>query len=331
MFSMTHENYMRRALELAQLGAGRVSPNPLVGSVIVKDDTIIGEGWHQKAGQPHAEVNAIRSVKNSSDLLAARIYVNLEPCAHFGKTPPCSDLIIEKQIPEVFIGCVDPFSEVAGKGIEKLKKAGIKVTVGVLEKESLFINRRFFTFHTKSRPYIILKWAESIDGYMDAERASGETGSIAISGPAAKRITHRWRSEEDAILIGANTLRTDNPGLDVREVDGTSPIPIIISKSGKLPSESRLLNNPKTLIYTGYDLTWNQVFEDLYEKGIQSVLVEGGQKTHQSLLDQGWADEVRIWMADKIINKGLKAPVIDRSGFQSQSVGEDLLLIKKIG
>ncbi len=331
MLPMTHENYMRRALQLAHLGAGRVSPNPLVGSVIVKGDTIIGEGWHQKAGQPHAEVNAIRSVKNPKDLINSRIYVNLEPCAHFGKTPPCSDLIIEMKIPEVIIGCVDPYSEVAGKGIEKLKKAGIKVTVGILEKESLHINRRFFTFHTKKRPYIILKWAESIDGYMDIDRSSGEKGSVAISGPAAKRVTHRWRSEEDAILIGANTLRTDNPSLNVREVEGKSPIPIVVSHSGELPSDSQILKNPNTLVYRGLDLNWKSVFDDLYQRDIQSVLVEGGRKIHQSLLDEGWVDEVRVWTADKILQNGLKAPQVDRKGFTSTSVGKDLLLIKNIG
>lgn len=322
---------MRRALQLAQLGAGRVSPNPLVGSVIVKGDTIIGEGWHQKAGQPHAEVNAIRSVKNPKDLINSRIYVNLEPCAHFGKTPPCSDLIIEMKIPEVIIGCVDPYSEVAGKGIEKLKKAGVNVTVGVLEKEALHINRRFFTYHTQKRPYIILKWAESIDGFMDIDRSSGEKGSVAISGPAAKRVTHRWRSEEDAILIGAKTLRTDNPSLNVREVSGQSPIPIVVSKSGNLPVDSHLVKNPKAIIYSDQELNWKSVFDDLYQRGIQSVLVEGGRKIHQSLLDEGWVDEVRIWTSDKILNSGLSAPKIDRNGFSSTCVGKDLLLIKKVG
>lgn len=335
----TTEQYMRRALELAYLGKGRVSPNPLVGCVIVKDGVIIGEGWHQKAGEPHAEVNAVNSVQNPEDLKSAKMFVTLEPCAHHGRTPPCSDLIIKMGIPEVYIGCVDPFAQVAGKGIQKLKNAGVNTHVGILEKECLHINRRFFTFHEKKRPYILLKWAESVDGFMDIERPNGETGSHPISHPAASRLTHTWRAEEDAILIGAKTLRTDNPSLTTRKVDGSSPIPIVVTRSGDIDPSSALLQNPKTLVFTKntseesdnpncteiHFSDWEDLYSKLYERDIQSVLVEGGKEILQNHIDAGMYDEIRIWTSPNLLEKGLPSPTTPPLEYSQSAMGPDIL------
>ena len=229
--------YMDRCLSLACLGAGDVAPNPMVGCVIVYEDKIIGEGFHQQFGAPHAEVNAIRAVKDKNLLKDSTLYVSLEPCAHFGKTPPCSDLIIEHQIPHVVVGCVDPFAEVAGKGIEKMKKAGIKVDVGLLEAECLWLNRRFFTFHQKKRPYLILKWAQTMDGFLDIDRSKPSFGQPTwISNELSRRQVHRQRTEEAAILVGTNTAFKDNPSLTVREWDGQQPVRLVIDRKNRLPA-----------------------------------------------------------------------------------------------
>lgn len=234
----THEFYMKRCIELAKNGLGTTYPNPLVGSVIVHDGKIIGEGWHKKAGEPHAEVNAVNSVKDKSLLKEATIYVSLEPCSHFGKTPPCCDLIIANKIPNVVVGTVDPFAKVAGNGIKKLIESGKNVTIGILEDECNELNKRFFTFHQKKRPYIILKWAETTDGFI-APISKEEKSPVWITNPYSRQLVHKWRTEEQAILVGTNTVLDDNPKLDARDFSGNNPVRIVLDKSGKISKTIR--------------------------------------------------------------------------------------------
>ena len=231
------QQYMQRAIELAKLGLGRTYPNPLVGCVIVREGKIIGEGWHRKAGEAHAEVHAINSVRDRELLADACLYVNLEPCAHQGKTPPCCDLVIEHKIPKVVIANIDPHDKVAGRGIARLKEAGTEVIVGVCASEGEQLNRRFFTLHRKKRPYVVLKWAESRDGFMDAERQPSQRGSIAISGPESRSLSHLWRSQEESILVGRHTAEVDDPLLNTRAVHGRSPAVVLIDPQRRLKLE----------------------------------------------------------------------------------------------
>jgi len=320
------EKYMRRCLELAKLGIGEVAPNPMVGSLIVYDGKIIGEGYHQKCGEAHAEVNAINSVKNPELLEKATLYVNLEPCAHHGKTPPCSDLIVRKKIPRVVIGCVDSFAKVAGKGIEKLKKGGCEVMLGVLEKESRWLNRRFFTFHEKKRPYIILKWAETKDGFIDKKRNSEETVEQNwITNQISKKLVHKWRTEEAAFMVGRETVKKDNPQLTVRDWTGRNPVRIVLDQHLKLSTGLKIFDDQaKTLIfnakkeeiknnlhYLKIDYTKEvlpQVLQRLYELEIQSVVVEGGEKLLTSFIEADLWDEARIFIGNKYFKQGVKAP-----------------------
>lgn len=324
---MSHEFYMSRCLELAKLGLGKVAPNPMVGAVIVHQDKIIGEGYHMQYGQAHAEVNAINSVKDSSLLNESTIYVSLEPCAHYGKTPPCSDLIIEKQIPEVVVACIDTYSEVAGKGIEKLKKAGRKVELGILEKEALELNRRFFTFHNKKRPYVILKWAQSLDGFIDIERTGIDTGVFWITQPETKQLVHKWRSEEAGILVGKNTVLNDDPELTVREVEGNSPTRFIVDPQNELDLSVYKAGNNKAKTIHINELVGNnsvkQILDIIYSENIQSVIIEGGSKTIQSFLDSGYWDEARILTGVTNIESGQKAPELAINPIQSYYFGKD--------
>ncbi len=320
-----HEIYMKRCLQLAKNGLGTTYPNPLVGSVIVHNGKIIGEGWHKKAGEPHAEVNAINSVKNKQLLAESTIYVNLEPCSHFGKTPPCANLIIEHKIPKVVIGCIDSFSEVSGKGIEKLTNVGCKVTLNVLEKECLEINKRFFTFHNKKRPYIILKWAETPDGFIAPLHNESKT-SIAISNSYSRQLVHKYRTEEQAILVGTNTVLNDNPNLDARDWFGSNPTRIILDRTKKVPLDFNIKNkkNP-TIIFTEEEnclnsenciyefcifdtLLISNILHHLYEKNIQSVIIEGGTITLQQFIDSNLWDEARVFISDKKNLEGIKKP-----------------------
>ncbi len=319
------EFYMRRCIELAQLGAGHVAPNPMVGAVIVYRDRIIGEGYHRHYGEAHAEVNAVNSVKDKGLLPESTIYVSLEPCAHFGKTPPCADLIIEQRICRVVIGCRDSFEQVDGKGIQKLKAAGIEVIVGVLEQECRKLNKRFFTFHEKKRPYVILKWAQSPDGFIDKPRTGNTTGINWISSPETQSLVHQWRSHEPAILVGRKTIQNDNPSLTVREVTGKNPLRIIIDSQLQLPAESTIFKDGlKTLVFNRikHDIQGNVTFhklesidtqpilEALYQLNIQSVFVEGGSRTLQYfLVNQAW-DEARIIVGKNKFLDGVKAPVM---------------------
>ena len=319
-----HETYMHRCLELAIKGAGHVSPNPMVGAVLVHEGKIIGEGYHQQYGQSHAEVNCINAVKeeDKNKIPGSVLYVSLEPCTHFGKTPPCTDLIIAKKIPEVVVGCRDPFREVNGKGIEKLKAAGIQVVYGILERECQQLNRRFFIFHIQHRPYIILKWAETGDGKIAADG----TRRLFISNEQTNRLVHKWRSEEDAILIGTNTALLDDPELTTRNWPGPSPVRLVVDMDLSLPSSLKLFDGQqRTIVFNAIKheengrLNFYQVTEDvnlvhqianaLSQLKIQSVIIEGGARLLQSFIDEGMWDEARIIKNEELrINKGLAAP-----------------------
>lgn len=342
-----HEKYMRRCLELAALGAGFVSPNPMVGAVIVHQDRIIGEGYHQKYGQPHAEVNAINSVFaqyiDAEKLLQeAAIYVSLEPCAHFGKTPPCADLIIKHRIPKVAVGCRDPFTQVDGKGIEKLQNAGIEVIVNVLEADCVELNKRFFTRVLKQRPYIILKWAETADGFFAPEDGSKKW----ISDPLSKKMVHQWRSEEDAVLVGKNTAAADNPQLNNRyQPDAKQPKRVVLDRRLELNQNLHLFDQSvETLVFNevktalegnlkyisleDFDLFLPQyILFQLYLQDIQSVIIEGGAKTLQLFIDAGLWDEARVFISKNRWGKGTKAPEIIGEPVNNLICGEDALTV----
>ena len=336
---MKHELYMQRCIELAQNGAGNVSPNPMVGAIVVYDDKIIGEGYHQFYGEAHAEVNAIKAVKDKSLLSRATIYVSLEPCAHFGKTPPCSDLIIESKIPNAVIGCRDSFTEVDGKGIEKLRKAGVNVIFGVLEKDCLDLNKRFFTFHEKKRPYIILKWAQSQDGFMDKIRTDTCPTINWITHPNTKQLTHKWRSEEDAILIGKNTAIKDNPALTTRAVDGKNPVRIVIDRKLELSKDLNIFNQgAKTIILNELKNQENEsilyrkvfftsFFDDLWaicaENSITSLIVEGGAFTLNQFLENDLWDEIRVLTGKPFFSEGVKAPQLNIKPAEKFTFGKD--------
>ena len=313
---------MSRCLQLAELGAGYVAPNPMVGAVLVYEDKIIGEGYHQKYGEAHAEVNCINSVSEQHKNLVEKsaLYVSLEPCSHYGKTPPCADLISKNKIKKVIIGCKDIYKEVAGSGIQKLRNAGLEIAVGILEKECTQLNKRFFTFHQQFRPYIILKWAQS---------ANGKIGSvekrILISNDYSNRVAHRWRSEEAAILVGTRTALHDDPLLTTRLWNGKDPVRIAIDKNLILPQTLKLFNaDSKTIIYnlrqasTAENLVYiklekenfiDQILQSLFEMNIQSVMIEGGSNTLQSFIDAGLWDEARIITnKELIIENGIAAP-----------------------
>ncbi len=332
--------YMRRCIQLAQNGRCNAAPNPMVGAVIVCDGQIIGEGYHVRYGEPHAEVNAIRSVKTPSLLKRSTIYVSLEPCSHYGKTPPCADLIIEKQIPRIVIGCLDPFSEVAGRGIQKLKNAGREVIVGILEEECKQLIQRFVTFHTLHRPYITLKWAESTDGYLDIHREGG--CPVVLSSPLTSMLVHKKRAEHSAIMVGTRTALLDNPGLTVRHWYGRSPARVVIDRYSALPPGLQLFDGSvPTLVFTekpheavhnveyipiDYSQdTLQQMLHALYEHGLQSLLVEGGSMLLQSFIDAGLWDEAFVEVAPVLLHSGVKAPQInDKMPFDvSQAFGRN--------
>ncbi|WP_295769042.1 bifunctional diaminohydroxyphosphoribosylaminopyrimidine deaminase/5-amino-6-(5-phosphoribosylamino)uracil reductase RibD [uncultured Mucilaginibacter sp.] len=341
-----HEIYMQRCLELAALGIGKVSPNPIVGAVIVHDNRIIGEGYHQQYGKAHAEVNAINNVienfSNSSSLLSkSTIYVSLEPCAHYGKTPPCADLIIKHHIPNVVIGCRDPFAQVDGKGIEKLQQAGINVVMGVLEQQCIDLNQRFFTRVQKQRPYIILKWAQTSNGYF----APADGTQQWITGAESKKLVHKWRSEEDAILVGKNTARTDNPQLNTRLWPGKSPKRVVIDRNLELNKELFLFDNTvETIVFNAIKTEFDNkvkyiALEDfdrfvpqyimfqLYLQDIQSVIIEGGAHTLNSFINENLWDEARIFTGKSVLTNGIKAPECFGKHVSNDMVGEDNLQI----
>lgn len=327
-----HEKYIKRCIELAKNGLGTTYPNPLVGSVIVYNDEIIGEGWHQKAGEPHAEVNAINSVKDKSLLAKATIYVSLEPCSHFGKTPPCCDLIIAKKIPNVVIGTIDPFAKVAGNGIKRLLEAGKKVTVGILEDECNELNKRFFTFHNKKRPYIIVKWAESQDAFI-APLSKDKQEPVWLTNLFSRQLVHKWRSEEQAILVGTKTVIDDNPSLTTRDWAGNNPIRIVLDQNNRISKESHIFDNQaKTILLNNDTINFNnniaeEIVDFLFNKGIQSVIIEGGSKTLQTFIDANIWDEARVFRSNVTLNEGVKAPKIEFKKATRNEILEDELLI----
>lgn len=322
------KKFMQRCLELAAKAEGLTYPNPMVGAVIVHEGRIIGEGFHAKAGEPHAEVNAINSVTDKSLLSSSSIYINLEPCSHFGKTPPCADLIISSAIPVVLIGTVDTSENVSGKGIEKLKQAGCEVRTGVLEAECRDLNRRFFTSVEKKRPYIILKWAQSSDGYIDVLRApERKDRPVWITGNSERVLVHKWRSYEQAILVGAGTVRADNPKLSVREWTGNQPLGIVLSRSGAIGQNRALSGAKGKFIVFTFDMDNNipgaekvkliegvpaseQIVRYLFNKDIQSLFIEGGAEVINHFVSEGYWDEARIFTGGFSFGKGVKAPEI---------------------
>jgi diaminohydroxyphosphoribosylaminopyrimidine deaminase/5-amino-6-(5-phosphoribosylamino)uracil reductase len=317
----------------------------MVGSVIVYEGKIIGEGWHKKAGEPHAEVNAVRSVKDKSLLKKATIYVSLEPCSHFGKTPPCCDLIIANKIPNVVVGTVDPNEKVAGNGIKKLVEAGTNVTVGVLEDECNELNKRFFTFHQKKRPYIVLKWAESQDGFLAPEKEiNPERKPVWITNQYSRQLVHKWRSEEQAILAGTQTIIDDNPKLNTRDWFGNNPVRVILDQNNRISKDSFVFDNSvKTIVFSKFEnniSTENTIFEKidfnenlienilsvLYQYQIQSVIIEGGRQTLQSFIDQNIWDEARIFVGKNTFEKGTKAPELQKKNAVKTSIQNDELI-----
>ena len=337
---------MLRCLQLAKLGAGTVAPNPMVGAVLVYKNSIIGEGYHQQYGQAHAEVNCINYVKATDQSLIEKstLYVSLEPCAHYGKTPPCADLIIKNKIPNVVIGCRDSYTEVDGKGIQKLQQAGIKVVTGILGKDALELNKRFFTFHTKHRPYIILKWAQSADGKI----ANEDFSAVKISSEITNRLVHKWRSEEAAILIGTNTALHDNPSLTNRLWQGNNPIRLVIDRQIKLPAFLYIFDGAvKTIVFNQvkneeqpnvifYKLTAGEdmlagLLNALHQLNIQSVLVEGGAVLLKSFIDKNYWDEARVITNQQLtIGDGINAPQLkNNSLINTEKIGSDLISFYK--
>lgn len=326
---------MHRAIQLALQGAGSVAPNPMVGAVLVNNDQIIGEGYHEEFGGPHAEVNCINSVKDEHKALvsSSTLYVTLEPCSHHGKTPPCSDLIIDHKIPKIILGCRDPFIEVNGRGVQKLLESGVEVVEHILERECFEMNRRFFIFHTRKRPYILLKWAKSENGMI-----AGLNGKrVAISNEYSKRLVHKWRSEESSILVGANTVLADDPLLTTRAWSGRSPIRLVLDPSLKLPRTAHIFDQEiKTIVFNhtvesySENLDFLKVVKDriipslldhLYNLNIQSVMVEGGALLLQSFIDAGLWDEARVITNEQlVIGKGVQGPGLINALFIKQEL-----------
>lgn len=331
----TDEKYIRRCIELASNGLCNAAPNPMVGAVIVHNGKIIGEGYHAKCGEGHAEVNAIRSVKDETLLKETTIYVSLEPCSHYGKTPPCADLIISKGIPRVVVGCIDPFSQVSGRGIRKLREAGIDVTVGVLEEECKNLIRRFVTFNTQKRPYITLKWAESADGYIDINRENGSP--VVLSTPVTSMYVHKQRAEHKAILVGRRTALLDNPSLTTRNWYGKNPLRLVIDRNLTLPAELKLFdhstptmvftekqkNSEDNLEYVALDFSKDilpQICTVLYDRKIQSLLVEGGTTLLQSFIDSELWDEIFVEHSAKTLNDGVKSPIMPKGAIMQMEM-----------
>ena len=322
-----NEKYMRRCIQLAANGLCRTAPNPMVGAVVVCDGRIIGEGYHVRCGEAHAEVNAIRSVADPSLLRRSTLYVSLEPCSHYGKTPPCADLIIEKQIPRIVVGCLDPFPQVAGRGIRKLRDAGREVTVGVLEQECRRLLRRFITFHTLHRPYVTLKWAQSADGFIDIRRTGGVPARL--SDDYTLMLVHKRRAEHSAILVGTRTALLDNPSLTVRRWYGPSPVRVTIDRRGTLPEDLHLFDGTvRTLVFTETPRPGRpnveyvpadfsrpllpQLLASLYERNLQSLLVEGGAATLQAFIDAGLWDEAFVETSPRRLPGGVAAPLLNK-------------------
>ncbi|MBK7668022.1 MAG: bifunctional diaminohydroxyphosphoribosylaminopyrimidine deaminase/5-amino-6-(5-phosphoribosylamino)uracil reductase RibD [Sphingobacteriaceae bacterium] len=340
---MNHSDYMQKALQLAKFGWPKVAPNPMVGCVIVKDGKIIAEGYHKEYGGPHAEVNAINSLAPDFDFTECTLYVNLEPCSHEGKTPPCSDLLVTKKFKKVVICNTDTNPLVGGKGIERLKKAGIEVESGILEQEGRELNKRFVTFHEKKRPYMILKWAQTNDGFVSKNPIPQNKSENWITGDESKKLVHEWRAQEQAIMVGTTTVINDNPELTVRLAEGKNPIRIVIDKDLKLKPDSDIFNAAaETLVFTGLQKTstktvkflkidfsakvLEQILNKLYTLNISSVILEGGTTLLQSFIKENLWDEARVFInPDKSFGSGTKAPEFDLSKAVQEKTGTDNL------
>ncbi|MDX2360010.1 MAG: bifunctional diaminohydroxyphosphoribosylaminopyrimidine deaminase/5-amino-6-(5-phosphoribosylamino)uracil reductase RibD [Crocinitomicaceae bacterium] len=337
------EQFMSRCIQLAKLGRGNVAPNPMVGAVIAHEGKIIGEGYHQRFGEAHAEVNAVKSVKDLDLLSESTIYVSLEPCAHHGKTPPCADLLVEKKFKRVVIGCRDAHSKVDGKGIQRMLDANIEVTIGVLEDECRKLNAHFFTFHQKKRPYVLLKWAETSNGLIDQNGVAGSSPRRTvtwISVPEVQTLVHKWRAEYQAILVGRKTVENDNPSLTVRAVKGNNPTRIVLDSKNVLSKDSAVFNDEAETIvlnterdtkegHINYvqieDISPATILSALYEKNIQSVLIEGGRKTLQSFIDVGLWDEAKVIIGQQTFDNGTKAPELNKQPQTSEEFFGDLI------
>lgn len=334
--------FMRRCFELARKGLGMTKANPLVGAIIVHGDRIIGEGYHHEYGGPHAEVNAIRSVKDPSLLAESTLYCSLEPCSHHGKTPPCSMLIQQKGLKRVVISNGDPFPSVNGKGIRHMEEAGIEVELGCLEEEGKYLNRRFFHYVNFRRPYVILKWAQTADGFIDLEREPGDQeGPRWISNEISLTLVHKWRSEESGIMVGTNTVLSDNPSLNVRRWSGENPTRISIDRNGRLPDSANIFDgSQETIIFTGSHRNYSgkiqlvhadpsyemvDVMEELFDRQIVSVLVEGGADLHRTFLESGLWDEARVFKARMEFSQGVKAPEIQEKPNETINIGDTKL------
>lgn len=344
-----HEKYIKRCIEIGKNGLGTTAPNPMVGCVIVHDGQIIGEGFTSPYGGAHAEVNAINSVKNANLLSHSTLYVTLEPCSHFGKTPPCADTILHYKIPKVVIGSMDTHSKVAGKGIERLKAAGCEVLVGILEQEVKAHHKRFYTYHNKKRPYIILKWAESADGFL-APESKNEQKPVWITNPISRQLVHQWRTQEQAILVGTNTVIADNPSLTVRDWYGNNPIRIILDKNLRLPKHATIFDNQASTIiisrenalpqrslantvkieYINWDLQnkiAHQICEILYEHSINSIIIEGGRHTLQTFINENLWDEARVFIGCPSFKKGTRKPKLSGTLTTQHLIANDILRI----
>jgi len=334
------ELMMQRCIQLAENGLGTTYPNPMVGCVIVHEGKIIAEGWHQKAGGFHAEAAAIHKIARKEILKKTILYVSLEPCSHFGKTPPCADLIIQYQIPKVVIGCVDSNVKVNGSGIQKLQNAGIEVEVGVLENKCLDLNKRFFTFHQQKRPYVILKWAQTADGFMAPQNGDQKW----ITHEFSKQLVHQWRTEEQAILVGTNTAQSDNPQLNSRLWAGNQPMRIVLDRTLKLSTDLNLFDNSqKTIVFTEklgenqenltfikIDFSENlveQILSHLFQLGVQSVIVEGGKQTLESFIEKGLWDEARVFTSQENWGEGIHSPQLNGELIETKIIQNDRLEI----
>ena len=344
-----HEKYIKRCIQLAKNGLGATYPNPMVGCVIVYNETIIGEGWHKKAGEPHAEVNAINSVKDKSLLKKATIYVSLEPCSHYGKTPPCANLIVESGIKKAVIGIIDSNSKVSGRGVLHLQQNGCDVIVGVLQNECYNLNKRFFTFHKLKRPFIVLKWAETNDGFIDKYRT--EAADISpnwISNQYSQQYVHKMRADEQAIFVGTKTALNDNPSLTTRSWEGENPLRVVLDRKLKIPVSYNLYDGSvktiilnevkndkdltKRLFFEKIDFSKNvptQVCEVLYKYEIQSVIVEGGAQTLQSFINANLWDEAFVFVGAINFKKGIKAPELQKVSSEIRKISNDILFIYK--
>ncbi|MBA6315472.1 bifunctional diaminohydroxyphosphoribosylaminopyrimidine deaminase/5-amino-6-(5-phosphoribosylamino)uracil reductase RibD [Cellulophaga baltica] len=341
-----HEFYILRCIQIAQNGLGTTAPNPMVGAVVVHKNKIIGEGYTSPYGGSHAEVNAINSVKDKGLLSESTIYVTLEPCSHYGKTPPCADLILKHHIKNVVVGLLDPHKKVAGQGIQKLRDAGCQVTVGVLEKECREHHKRFLTFQEKKRPYLILKWAETRDGFIAPAHhlRAEEKQAFWITNPYSRQLVHQWRAEEQAILVGTNTVLADNPKLNVRSWTGRNPIRIIIDRNLKIDASYHVLDKTvKTIVFTAVsdetkykpDAAYllidfskeiaAQICEALYLQNIQSILIEGGQRTLQTFIDENLWDEARVFVGNSTFKNGIKAPSLVGTLKETNTLDQDIL------